>query len=49
MNERFLTEFTVRHPEDDNGVLLWHAGAPTGLKHPDAALRHDAAGANEAP
>lgn len=24
----FLAEFTVRHPDDPNGVLLWHAGAP---------------------
>lgn len=25
----FLADITVRHPSDDNGVLLWHAGAPT--------------------
>ena len=27
----FTTEFTIRHPTDDNGVLLWHAGAPTAM------------------
>jgi len=27
----FLAEYTVRHPQDDNGVLLWHAGAPTAM------------------
>jgi L-fucose isomerase-like protein len=31
----YLAEFTVRHPEDDNGILLWHAGAPISLCHPD--------------
>jgi L-fucose isomerase-like protein len=30
----FLAEFTVRHPADDNGILLWHAGAPLSLCHP---------------
>ena len=24
----FLADMTVRHPKDDNGVLLWHCGAP---------------------
>ncbi|MCK4284134.1 MAG: fucose isomerase [Candidatus Brocadiae bacterium] len=32
----FLADFTVRHPEDDNGVLLWHCGFPLGLRKPDA-------------
>jgi L-fucose isomerase-like protein len=31
----FLAEFTVRHPTDDNGILLWHAGAPLSLCSPD--------------
>jgi len=35
----FLTDVTVRHPANDNGVLLWHTGAPTGMKHPDATVR----------
>lgn len=25
----FLTEYTNRHPTDNNGVLMWHVGAPT--------------------
>ena len=35
----FLAEFTVRHPQDDNGVLLWHAGAPTQLCKPGASVK----------
>ncbi|MBF0245725.1 MAG: fucose isomerase [Planctomycetes bacterium] len=35
----FLSDITVRHPDDDNGVLLWHAGAPTELMAPGARLR----------
>jgi L-fucose isomerase-like protein len=31
----YLAEFTVRHPADDNAVLLWHAGAPLSLCHPE--------------
>lgn len=31
----FFPEFTVRHPENDNGVLLWHASAPLSLRHED--------------
>jgi L-fucose isomerase-like protein len=30
----FLAEFTVRHPTDDDGILLWHAGAPLSLCNP---------------
>jgi len=30
----YLSEFTVRHPEDDNAVLLWHAGAPLSMRDP---------------
>lgn len=31
----FLADVTIRHPEDDNGVLLWHAGAPLSMCHPE--------------
>jgi L-fucose isomerase-like protein len=31
----FFPEYTVRHPENDNAVLLWHAAAPLSLRHPD--------------
>jgi len=33
-----LSEFTVRHPENENGVLLWHAGTPLSMAHPDARV-----------
>ena len=32
----FLADVTVRHPDDDNGVLLWHCGAPLSLCRPGA-------------
>ncbi len=35
----FLADVTARHPEDDNGVLLWHAGAPTELKRDGERIR----------
>ncbi len=35
----FLADLTIRHPENDNGILLWHAGAPLSLIHPDARVR----------
>ncbi|MCC6444952.1 MAG: fucose isomerase [Armatimonadetes bacterium] len=35
----YLAEFTVRHPEDDNGILLWHEGAPLSMRHPGAVPR----------
>lgn len=35
----FLADITVRHPDNDNGVLLWHAGAPLSMKHPRAKVR----------
>jgi len=28
----FLADFTIRHPEDDNGILLWHGDFPLSLK-----------------
>ncbi|MBN1622848.1 MAG: fucose isomerase [Clostridia bacterium] len=30
----FFPEFTVRHPENDNSVLLWHAAAAASLRDP---------------
>lgn len=30
----FFPEFTVRHPENDNAVLLWHGTAPGSLRDP---------------
>ena len=34
----YLAEFTGRHPDNDNGVLLWHFGAPLSLCHPDEKI-----------
>ncbi len=31
----FFPEFTSRHPNNDNAVLLWHASAPVSLRRPD--------------
>ncbi|MCF7864486.1 MAG: hypothetical protein K9L89_06840 [Kiritimatiellales bacterium] len=39
MNPSFLAEFTNRHPENDNGVLLWHGSAPFSMLHPDEQAR----------
>jgi L-fucose isomerase-like protein len=30
----FLPEYTIRHPDNDNAVLLWHGTAPRSLCHP---------------
>ena len=30
----FLAEFTIRHPQDDNGILLWHADFSLSLLKP---------------
>lgn len=30
----WLADLTVRHPANDNGVLLWHSDAPLSLCHP---------------
>jgi len=32
----FFPEFTVRHPDNDNAILLWHGAAPLSLRHPEA-------------
>lgn len=31
----FFPEFTIRHPKNENAVLLWHASAAPSLRHPD--------------
>ena len=31
----FFADLTVRHPENDNGLLLWHDSFPLSLKAPD--------------
>ncbi len=30
----FFPEFTIRHPQNDNAVLMWHASAPPSLRDP---------------
>jgi L-fucose isomerase-like protein len=30
----FLVDLTSRHPTNDNGILLWHAGAPLSMRDP---------------
>jgi len=35
----FLADVTVRHPTDDNGVLLWHCGAPHSMCRPGCRPR----------
>jgi L-fucose isomerase-like protein len=37
----FLPEPTVRHPENDNAVLLWHAQAPLSLRATDSSVKID--------
>ncbi len=34
----FFPEFTIRHPKNDNAVLLWHGTAPPSLRHPEASV-----------
>jgi len=34
----YLVDLTIRHPTNDNAVLLWHCGAPPSMKHPDARM-----------
>ena len=34
-----MTDLTIRHPANDNAVLLWHAGAPLSMRRPDAKVR----------
>ncbi len=28
----YLVDLTIRHPTNDNGILLWHAGAPLSMR-----------------
>ncbi len=37
----FLADVTIRHPENDNSVLLWHFAAPVSLCHPGERVRLD--------
>lgn len=37
----FLADVTIRHPENDNAVLLWHFAAPVSLCHPEERVRLD--------
>lgn len=30
-----FADLTVRHPENDNGILIWHSSFPESLKEPD--------------
>jgi len=32
----FIADLTIRHPDDDNGVLLWHCECPLSLKAKDS-------------
>lgn len=34
----FFPEFTIRHPENDNAVLLWHGSAPLALRDPESSV-----------
>ncbi len=35
----FLADLTIRHPTNDNGILLWHAGAPLSMLYPEDHVR----------
>lgn len=37
----FIPDVTIRHPSNDNAVLLWHADAPLSLRHPDSPVKVD--------
>lgn len=37
----YLADVTIRHPENDNAVLLWHFSAPVSLCHPEERVRID--------
>jgi L-fucose isomerase-like protein len=37
----FIPDITIRHPDNDNAVLLWHADAPLSLRHPESSVRVD--------
>ncbi len=35
----FFPEFTIRHPDNDNAVLLWHGDAPLSLRDPKSEIK----------
>jgi L-fucose isomerase-like protein len=35
----FVADLTIRHPRNDNAVLLWHAGAPLSMRHRQSKVR----------
>jgi L-fucose isomerase-like protein len=37
----FIPDVTIRHPENDNAVLLWHADAPLSLRHAASKVKVD--------
>lgn len=37
----FLPDITIRHPENDNAVLLWHGDAPLSLRAPNSSVKID--------
>lgn len=38
-NPIFLADLTIRHPNNDNSILLWHGGAPLSFCHPEDKIR----------
>jgi L-fucose isomerase-like protein len=37
----FMPDITIRHPENDNAVLLWHPDAPFSLRDPNSPVKID--------
>ena len=37
----FLPDITIRHPHNNNAVLLWHADAPLSLRDPSSPVKLD--------
>lgn len=37
----FLPDITIRHPDNENAVLLWHADAPFSLRDPSSSVKLD--------
>jgi len=37
----FIPDVTIRHPTNENAVLLWHADAPLSLRQPDSEVKVD--------
>lgn len=38
-NPVFLADLTIRHPTNDNSILLWHGGAPLSFCHPEEKIK----------